>query len=217
MEVKCLLTVRKQTGRRKIPCYIQRCCFWLRTLLSCKLFEFRRTFLSYPHIHLPLLRGEMLALLGFGQAWHPILCIWDCVALQCLLAVLLLIVYLLVLPQDPHASRCFSPSPDFICLLDIREGDAGARSQSLEVVECFRGNSFFHREAAHCIDVNRALAVFELLWFACLYVCQNLFKKRKILVTLSGTAVRLFLPLLCLSPAHYIYLLSLIFCAKPAL
>lgn len=35
-------------------------------------------------------------------------------------------------------------------------------SLSLELVESFRGNSFF-REAAHCTDVNRALAAFELL------------------------------------------------------
>jgi len=80
-----------------------------------------------------------------------------------LLAVLLLIIHLCVFPRDPRASQCFSPSPDFLCLLEIREGDAGARSLSLEVVECFRGNSFFHTEAAHCIGVNRALAVLELL------------------------------------------------------
>lgn len=78
-----------------------------------------------------------------------------------LLAVLLLTCF--VFPWDPCASQCFSSSPGFLCLLEIREGDAGARSLSLEVVECFRGNSFFHREAAHCIDVNRALAAFELL------------------------------------------------------
>lgn len=189
---------------RKIPCCIQGYCFWLRTLFCCKLLEFGRTLLSCPHIHPPWLRGEMLASTGFGQAQHPISRIWDHIVLQCfscttggLLAVLLLIIHLFVFPWDPHASQCFSPSPDFLCLLEIREGDARARSLSLEVVECFRENSFFHRETAHCIDVNRALAEFELLWFPCLYVCQNLFKKRKILVTLSGTAVRLFLPLCC--------------------
>lgn len=79
------------------------------------------------------------------------------------LVISLLIFQLYVFPWDPCASRCFPPSPDILCLLDIREGDAGARSLSLEFVECFRGNSFFHREAAHCIDVNRALAAFELV------------------------------------------------------
>lgn len=89
-------------------------------------------------------------------------CVFSCTT-GGLLAVLLLVVHLCVFLQDPHASQCFSPSPDFLCLLEIREGDAGARSLSLEVVVCFRGNSFFHREAALCIDVNRALAAFELL------------------------------------------------------
>lgn len=111
--------------------------------MSCKVFEFRGTFLSCPHFRPSLLRGETLASLGFGQAWHPISRIWDRIALQCLLAVLLVIVYLLVLTRDPHAFWCFSPSPDFISLLDIREGDAGAHSQSLEVVECFREIHFF--------------------------------------------------------------------------
>lgn len=82
-------------------------------------------------------------------------------------------------------------------MFEIRDGDAGARPSSLEDVECFGGNSFFHREAAHCIDVNRALAAFELLRFACPCVCQNLFKRRKVLVSLSGTAVRLFFSLCC--------------------
>lgn len=114
-------------------------------------------------------KGETLAL-SLWPGLDPISRIWDHIALQCfscttsgLLALFLLIVQLFVFPWDPCAPQCFSLSPDILSLLEIGKGDTGARSLSLKVVECFRGNSFFHREAAHCIDVNRALAAFELL------------------------------------------------------
>lgn len=144
----------------------------------------------------------MLPWLGFAQAWH-LVCVWHHFALQgsCTAGLSLL--------SCSSSSTCLS-SLRILSFLSsflppihpLFVGDEGGwwRGTFPVLGGCGvfeRKFSFFHREAAHCIDVNRALAVFELLWFACPYVCQNLFEKREILVTLCGRAAGFLLPLCC--------------------
>lgn len=203
---KCLRKVKKQTDRRRIPCCMQRHHLWLRTRQSCQLCEYERTLLSCPRIC--VLCGSGLPLAWPGMPSHSSRTILLFSVFPCTTCVLLAVSFLIFQPyvflQDPRASHCFPPSPDILCLFEIREGDAGARSLSLELVECFRGNSFFHREAAHGIDVNRALAAFELLWFAC-SMCAKIYLKRGkywllYLAQLSGCSYLSAVPFAC--PLH---------------